>query len=678
LPTYPSDTPIAKSWQHRFASQIELSDFCSSRSLARVDFNSNVSSLAWLTHGFVAADSYGLWAYELGNFGGRTCLMSVSGNDGNLISSLAVSVDGKDIVCGFKGGFIGLWHLGERTSLGEDFLITDDIIAVAFAPGRQTVKACDSGTNLYEWNMSTGIITKDVLLPIAAHTAAYSASASLIALGLSEGSIAIVETSSAALVKRLEGQHWSPITALQFSPDDKHIVSCSTQRSVCISDLASKQVLRTIELVDFPKAFAYSRDGEKIAIGLNSGLISVFDTTTGQLWAELAGHIQPIEAVDFSSDGTMVLSSSADCTVRLWDIYSHKRRERSGNVESIETVRFSPDGKHVISRRADSCMIALAVPTRFSTEVDPLVLPTRCSHSFDSYPLLLALDSKKEMRESPLPGPDLTHRWFLEWDRLMSMLAMHSNGTMTTAAVSAFAANIFVGHSSGQIQTFERSKEATTGDECNVLVNASLLKPVGFMHDGPCPVSCIAISEDDRVLAAMYNNGVLKIFNISNTRCYNQHLLIGVSAIALSSDGSFIATGTCEGTVLVWSTTSAPMLLANQICCQRATIKCIAFSADGDMITVGSADSVVRLWKWKNQNNFFWQLETDGWITSTVSGKRLVWIPDDLRSAVQGPGNIVLYSDIGVARMILRDVYLDKNWWRSYYGRYRNKKTATK
>ncbi len=48
----------------------------------------------------------------------------------------------------------------------------------------------------------------------------------------------------------------------------------------------------------------------------------------------------------FSRDGKLVLTSSRDCTARLWDTDTGKEiRKFAGHFDDVTNAAFSPDGK---------------------------------------------------------------------------------------------------------------------------------------------------------------------------------------------------------------------------------------------------------------------------------------------------------------------------------------------
>ncbi|NES69823.1 MAG: hypothetical protein F6K24_33725, partial [Okeania sp. SIO2D1] len=86
-----------------------------------------------------------------------------------------------------------------------------------------------------------------------------------------------------------------------------------------------------------------------LAIGADPN-IYLWNLRTGQLLAELKGHISPINNVAFSPDGKILASGSWDETVRLWDVASGKQIQvLQENIKRVETVAFSQDGKILAS-----------------------------------------------------------------------------------------------------------------------------------------------------------------------------------------------------------------------------------------------------------------------------------------------------------------------------------------
>ncbi|AFZ13498.1 WD40 repeat-containing protein [Crinalium epipsammum PCC 9333] len=74
----------------------------------------------------------------------------------------------------------------------------------------------------------------------------------------------------------------------------------------------------------------------------------------GREYNRLEGHDNYVISVSFSPDGKTLASSSADCTIKLWDVETGKEiRTLTGHEDSVSSVSFSPDGKTLASGSSD-------------------------------------------------------------------------------------------------------------------------------------------------------------------------------------------------------------------------------------------------------------------------------------------------------------------------------------
>src|SRR5262249_15092192 len=124
---------------------------------------------------------------------------------------------------------------------------------------------------------------------------------------------------SLALVRILTG-HRRPLRAVAVSPDGRHIITGSYDRTAAVWDLATGQRLR--ELTGHRasvRAVAVSPDGRYAVTGSEDRTAAVWDLATGQRLRELEGHQRAVMAVAYSSDGRHAVTGSYDRTAAVWD-----------------------------------------------------------------------------------------------------------------------------------------------------------------------------------------------------------------------------------------------------------------------------------------------------------------------------------------------------------------------
>jgi WD40 repeat protein len=51
-------------------------------------------------------------------------------------------------------------------------------------------------------------------------------------------------------------------------------------------------------------------------------MVAIWETTTGEPWASLAGHRARINALAWSADGATLLSASSDNTITPWPVHA--------------------------------------------------------------------------------------------------------------------------------------------------------------------------------------------------------------------------------------------------------------------------------------------------------------------------------------------------------------------
>jgi WD40 repeat protein len=104
--------------------------------------------------------------------------------------------------------------------------------------------------------------------------------------------------------------------------------------------------LLTIRAEGHLNSVAFSRDGQRLAVGGDDHTVRILDATTGREIHFLKGHTQPVACVAFSPDGKYLGSAGGDDeTVRIWDMTGGTEVLRSSEKQRVNSVAFSPDSQ---------------------------------------------------------------------------------------------------------------------------------------------------------------------------------------------------------------------------------------------------------------------------------------------------------------------------------------------
>lgn len=134
-----------------------------------------------------------------------------------------------------------------------------------------------------------------------------------------------------------------------FSPDNsKLLISYRDAFSMTLWDVQTGTELWRIPTLQ-SYAHAFSPDGNSLAIARQTS-IELHDIATGATLQTLRGHTGLISLIYYSADGTKLISSAIDGTVRVWDLESFQnvdtfKMEEAGVVQAA----MNPDKSRVVT-----------------------------------------------------------------------------------------------------------------------------------------------------------------------------------------------------------------------------------------------------------------------------------------------------------------------------------------
>lgn len=170
--------------------------------------------------------------------------------------------------------------------------------------------------------------------------------------------------------------HDHAVSAVRFMPGDALIVSASRDRTIRVFDVATTHQVRTMTgHLEWVRAVIPSTDGKLIASCSKDQTVRLWDPMTGEAKSELRGHTNDVLVVAFAPiaaygairelagipntdrskrHGLFVASGARDKTIKIWDTQTGQMlRNLAGHDNWVRALAFHPCGKYLLSSSDD-------------------------------------------------------------------------------------------------------------------------------------------------------------------------------------------------------------------------------------------------------------------------------------------------------------------------------------
>jgi WD40 repeat protein len=259
------------------------------------------------------------------------------------IMSVTLSLDGKRALTGSADRSMRLWDLnsGEeiRNFAGHPHTVWD----VAFSPdGKKALSGCSDGMSRL-WDLESGdvLLTLETLKNGRAWTVAFSPDGNQAVTGggnsfdkkeATEASLRLWDLATGKEIRQFSG-HTKDIRRIAISPNGKQLLSGSFDGTMRLWDLQSgKEIRRFDGQGHFVESVGFTADGQRAICSYGPKVAEAiyeddprcslrpWDLNTGKELQQFKGHTAPVLSLAISADGRLLVSGSADNSVRLWKL----------------------------------------------------------------------------------------------------------------------------------------------------------------------------------------------------------------------------------------------------------------------------------------------------------------------------------------------------------------------
>ena len=316
------------------------------------------------------------------------------------IAPLAFSSDGNLLASATPENAFSLWDIASGARIATLTEHTADVVALVFSPCGQFLISGDKNGGLYQSDFNESIVKGESsccsVLPIPAKSSpqlmyfadgtlrvaakegphltvwdansggklgtlrvepgtyriGFSATASQMAMVKSD-KIQMWDIGAAAPEATVIRGHTETCGAVKFSPDGKTLAAGVWSGDIGLWDVQGLEQQATFrcEGLDMVRSIDFSPCGTKLACSSKD--------TTVRIWhiqkrdappVELVGHQAPLYAVAFSPKGNLLVSADSEGVLGFWDVQSDNTLQMfTEETDSVRSISFSPDGKSFAS-----------------------------------------------------------------------------------------------------------------------------------------------------------------------------------------------------------------------------------------------------------------------------------------------------------------------------------------
>ncbi len=453
------------------------------------------------------------------------------------VNSLAFSPDGNSLISGNWYDTVRLWDL--TTATQKKYLTNhrSSISKIIFSPDGS--KVASISVNQKKVNISDVITDRyhTIQLKQTIHGIAFSPDGNTIAIGDRYGKLDLWKVGSGERIRDFIGHKKQKVYTLVFSPD-----------------------------------------GTTLASGSSDGLF-IWDVNTGERNLSIQGHSTEIRALAFSPDGN-ILATGSPYQINLWNTSS---TERLGQIYFNEWynyfigLAFRPDGNILASQDGRRTLI---------WDVNHLTyLATLTGNG----------------------GKNLTSSAFLSGLEYSSDGQLLAGGNELNTAVHIWYAgrthiDAFIGHTAGvtsvKFSPDENLLASSSNDKTVRIWDVSTGSNITTLYGHLDRVHCVDFNDDGSILASCGKDNSIIFWDMSSgdsTVIHSAHRE-EVRKIAFSKDGKYLVScgGWDDPIVRIWDVATGEMI--KTLIGHGYVVLDVVFTSDGKTLATGSPDGTVMLW----------------------------------------------------------------------------------
>jgi len=349
-------------------------------------------------------------------------------------------------------------------------------------------------------------------------------------------------------VKILKG-HTSGVIAVAFSPDGQTLASASVGDTIKLWDVKSGALRRTLygNSGDV-SVIVFSRDSKILATGGENGDVTLWELGTGRACAAPSGECAKVCGLAFALDDAWLAAGDAQRTIRLWSPKLGKLQATlEGHGRAVLGLAFSPDGKMLASGGAEGDVKIWNLERQH--EVTPAALRQRARRG-----PIMSTEFSPDGRELAIAARDVVEVWDVLGLQRQLEFAKRPKGVLWWSVhYSSQARLIAIGTGAKYVRAIRVStKKVSAGswqpeDRVIRLWDVKAGQEIARLAGHHDSVRAVALSPDGTLLASGSKDKTVRIWDLAKNRTSTEQFPARQVAESNVDDGGLPAVINGEG-----------------------------------------------------------------------------------------------------------------------------------
>lgn len=571
-------------------------------------------------------------------------LKSFVGHSSYLMSA-QFSSDDRLIVTSSNDRTAKIWNARTGESLQTLTGHTDWVKDAVFSPDSKLVLTVSGDRTARIWNSSTGT----TLHILRGHTnevnsGVFTSDGSAVLTASSDGTARLWNADTGESLGVISVGP-SKVTCATLSTGSSQIATGSEDGSLAIWNVASGERINLKGHEGNVSGLDFSPDGTKIVSSSWDGSAIVWDAKTGRLLQVLKGHADQVRSAQFSPDGNMVVTSSLDRTSRIWDVKDGRLLKiLNGSSASVTSIAHSSASRQFAIAAGNQATIIDAQTSNTSNILNEHSDQILCVSFSQTGNFLLTSSADGTAKISSLLSGKVHrvlkgHAGAVVWGDFSpdqtKILTTSSDGTAKIWDSESGKLVLNLSQHSGLVSSGHFSRDSrrvvTSGYDAKAIVWDTISgKPVLELVGHSAMISSAIFSPDGgRILTTSFDN-TARIWDagtgkvLVTLRGHNGW----VSEGRFSKDGSKVFTFSWDQTAMSWDATTGKLLV--KFSGHTAPLSGGTLDADESHLLTCSTDGTLNSWSTQSGKLLFTRY-------SFIDGSWIILAPDGRYDSSEGP-----------------------------------------